>query len=222
MALLQQIVCVAGRALGDRGAELQAQCSRVGAIALDPNNADSYVRKGAVLLFAGRPEDALRMLEQALRLNPPYPPLYLWSLGWAYSLTGRYTEAVATLQEFISRSPSHLGGHLYLALSYVQQWACQQSADAQTLAQAVAAAQRVLALNDAYFGGHLILGYVYLWQKQYEQALTEMERAIALDPNVAESYAGLAETLSHVGRSEEPCGWESRRCASSPVLRTGT
>ena len=34
-----------------------------------------------------------------------------------------------------------------------------------------------------------LLGYVYLWQKQYEQALAEMERAVALDPNEAGSYA---------------------------------
>jgi tetratricopeptide (TPR) repeat protein len=173
------------------------------ATALDPNNADSYRMRAGMLNFAGRPEDALQMLEQAMRLNPHYPPMYLWTLGWAYSLTGRYTEAIATLQDFISRSPNHQVGHLYLALSYVQQWASQQSADAQTLAQALAAAQRVLALNDAYFGGHLVLGYVYLWQKQYEQARAEMERAIALDPNLASNYAGLAEVLSYMGRSEE-------------------
>ena len=47
------------------------------------------------------------------------------------------------------------------------------------------------------------MGYVYLWQKQYEQAIAEMERAIALDPNEADGYAFLAETLSRVGRPEE-------------------
>jgi tetratricopeptide (TPR) repeat protein len=40
------------------------------AIALDPNNADSYERQAAVLNFAGRPEDALRMVEQAMRRKP--------------------------------------------------------------------------------------------------------------------------------------------------------
>src|SRR5713226_5569686 len=65
------------------------------AIALDPNNADSYAFQEDVLNFAGRPEEALRMMEQAMRLNPHYPPFYLGDLGWTYSLTGRYTEAVA-------------------------------------------------------------------------------------------------------------------------------
>jgi TolB-like protein/predicted Zn-dependent protease len=173
------------------------------AIALDPNNADSYAFQAEALNLAGRPEEALRRVEQAMRLNPRYPPFYLFESGVAYRLTGRYAEAVAALKEFISRSPTHLNAHTNLAGSYVQQWVSQQSADPRTLAQALAAAQRCIALNDAFPPGHSILGYVYLLQKQYEPALAEMERAAALDPNVAGGYAILAEALSLVGRSEE-------------------
>jgi adenylate cyclase len=64
-------------------------------IALDPNNADLYARQANVLNFAGRPEEALRMLVQAMRLHPHYPPVYSFELGQAYRLTGRYTEAIA-------------------------------------------------------------------------------------------------------------------------------
>ena len=39
------------------------------------------------------------MVEQAMRLNPRYPPWYLFQLGWAYRMTGRYAEAIATLKE---------------------------------------------------------------------------------------------------------------------------
>jgi TolB-like protein/Flp pilus assembly protein TadD len=173
------------------------------AIALDPNNADSYAAQADALYFAGRPEAMLRMIEQAMRLNPHYPPWYLEVLGMAYCLTGRYTEAIATLKEAISRNPNHLGAHWDLTLSYMWQWASQQSADAQTLAQALAAAQRVLALNDAAPWGYTLLGDVYLWQKQYDQALAEMERAVALAPTDAGSYAALAVVLSSMGRTEE-------------------
>jgi tetratricopeptide (TPR) repeat protein len=173
------------------------------ALALDPNNADSYAVQGEVLNYAGRPEEALRMMERAMRLNPHYPPPYLYELGWAYLFTGRYAEAIVMLKEDISRSPSNLLAHPLLVWSYLLQWADQQSADAQTLAQALAAAQRVITLSDSFHAGHQVLGTVYLWQKQYEPAIAEMERAIALDPNMANGYAGLAETLSRVGRSEE-------------------
>jgi Flp pilus assembly protein TadD len=46
------------------------------AIALDPNNADSYAWQADVLNLAGRPEDARGRVEQAMRLNPRYPPFY--------------------------------------------------------------------------------------------------------------------------------------------------
>ncbi len=196
----------------------QAMAEGERAIALDPNNADSYAWQAHGLNFAGRPEEALRMVEQAMRLNPRYPPYYLFRLGWAYRLSGRYAEAVATLKELINRSPNFLPAHQNLALSYVQQWAFQQNPDAQTLEQAVAAVQRALALNDASPLGHRILGYVYLWQKQYEQAIAEMERAITLDPNDALGYAGLAETLSRVGRSEEALRMVEQAMRRKPVI----
>ncbi len=36
------------------------------------------------------------------------------------------------------------------------------------------------------------LGYIYLYQQQYDQALAEMERAVAIAPTEAESYAAPA------------------------------
>ena len=87
----------------------------------------------------------------------------------------------------------------------------------QTLEQALKAAQRAIALNDSFPLAHMVLGHVYLWQKQYEQAVAEMERAIALDPNSGDGYAVLAEGLSRVGRSEEALRWWSRRCVTNPA-----
>jgi len=62
------------------------------------------------------------------------------------------------------------------------------------------------------------LGSVYLWQKQYEPALAEMERAIALDPNEALSYAWLAEVLSRVGRPEEAVGMAEQALRRKPYV----
>ncbi|HEV8714874.1 MAG TPA: tetratricopeptide repeat protein [Candidatus Binatia bacterium] len=88
------------------------------AIALDPNNADSYVWQAEALNFAGRPEEAVGMAEQALRLNPRSPPWYLFGLGWAYRLTGRYAEAIAPLKQYLTHYPNILGTHLTLAAVY--------------------------------------------------------------------------------------------------------
>jgi TolB-like protein/cytochrome c-type biogenesis protein CcmH/NrfG len=191
------------------------------AIALDPNHADSYTIQAGTLILMGRPDEALRLVEQAMRLNPHYPAWYFHILSAAYHFTGRPTEAVATAKEFLSRNPGHLYGYLGLALSYLWQWYFQQGADAQTLAQALAAAQRAIALNNSHSNSHVILGAVYLWQKQYEPAMAEMERAIALDPNNAYGYAGLAQVLSRVGRLNRTTGdWHRGALAdTSKVVR---
>ncbi|HEV8717773.1 MAG TPA: tetratricopeptide repeat protein [Candidatus Binatia bacterium] len=173
------------------------------AVALDPNDADSYAGQAHVLNFAGRPEEALQMVKQAMRLNPRCPPWYLVYVGLAYRMTGRYAEAIATLKEVISRDPNFIYAHNNLALSYLWQWIAQQSPAAQALEPAVAAGQRALALHDSLHWNHIVLGWIYLYQQQYDQALTEMERAVALAPTEAESYAGLAEVLSYVGRAED-------------------
>jgi tetratricopeptide (TPR) repeat protein len=61
------------------------------------------------------------MVAQAMRLNPRYPSLYLFTLGEAYFWTGRYAEAITALKEAASRSPDFLYTPFFLALSYVEQ-----------------------------------------------------------------------------------------------------
>ncbi|MGE0824319.1 MAG: tetratricopeptide repeat protein [Candidatus Binatia bacterium] len=173
------------------------------AIALDLNNADSYVRQAQVLIGVGRSEEALGAVQHAVRLNPRTPGWYSDSFGVASFLTGRYAQAISTFKSLLARNPNLLPAYPVLSASYVAQWLFQQEEDDELLEQALAAAQRALTLNDAYSLGHQVLGVVYLCQKQYAQAVAELERAVALAPNDADRYAWLAQVLSRVGRSEE-------------------
>src|SRR5262249_61156560 len=91
------------------------------AIALDPNNADGYALQAGVLLFASRSEDAVRAIEQAMRLNPYYPAWYLQQLGNAYQQTGRYEEALAAYKQLLVRNPNFLCAYPNLAFSYLAQ-----------------------------------------------------------------------------------------------------
>jgi tetratricopeptide (TPR) repeat protein len=93
-----------------------------------------------------------------MRLNPRYPPWYLFEVGWAYRMTGRYAEAIATLKEVISRNPNFLPALSQLAVSYQLQWLAQQSPATQRLEPAEAAIQRALALNDSWHWSHINLG----------------------------------------------------------------
>src|SRR5262249_40196638 len=88
------------------------------AIALDPNDADSYAWLGAILDLAGRPEEVMGLIEQAMRLNPHYPLLYVFVLGHSYYLMGRYEEAIAAYKKALTRNPNLLEAHFNLAVVY--------------------------------------------------------------------------------------------------------
>jgi len=66
----------------------------------------------------GRPEEALRMVEQALRRPPFEADLHLNSVGTAYYLAGKSEEAAASLKQYLTHHPNVLGTHLTLAAVY--------------------------------------------------------------------------------------------------------
>ena len=88
------------------------------AIALSPNYADHLAGLGYILNFSGRPEEAIGLVKNAMRLNPMYPAYYLWELGHSYFLTGRYEEAIETLKRVLDRNSDFMPAHVFLAASY--------------------------------------------------------------------------------------------------------
>ena len=87
-------------------------------LALAPSDDVGYANLGFFLNYVGRSEEAIGLVKQAMRLNPRYPAYYSMVLGLAYYLTGRYEEAIPTLQDGISRSPKFLTPHVILAGVY--------------------------------------------------------------------------------------------------------
>jgi adenylate cyclase len=172
------------------------------AVALDPNSATSAAWLGEVLNYEGRPAEAIGWLEKAMRLDPRFPFWFAAQLGLAYRMAGRYAEAITAQKQALLHYQNE-APYTELAINYMQQWGAQLNQDPQTLAQALEAARHGVALNDSFWITHAALGSVYLWQKQYEQAIAEMKRAIVLYPNQAVCHAILAEVLSRMGRDDE-------------------
>ncbi|MGH8595189.1 MAG: tetratricopeptide repeat protein, partial [Gammaproteobacteria bacterium] len=90
------------------------------AIDLDPNSADALITLGEVLSFAGRANEGVPLVERAMRLNPQYPPAYLWALGQTYYFSGRTEEAIVAFNRVITRNPDHITAHLLLAVTYTE------------------------------------------------------------------------------------------------------
>jgi adenylate cyclase len=86
------------------------------AIAGDPNDAGGYIALANVLSFAGRANEALELVERAIRRNPHYPPHYLYQLGLAQFGMKRLDAAAVSLEKAIALNPDdHWSQRLLLA-----------------------------------------------------------------------------------------------------------
>ncbi len=72
------------------------------AMASDPNDADGYVALANALSFTGRASEALELVERAVRLNPHYPPHYLYQLGLAQFAMNRLDVAARSLERALT------------------------------------------------------------------------------------------------------------------------
>jgi adenylate cyclase len=93
------------------------------AIALGPNASKSYALLAETMYHAGGFEEAIALLEKAMRLSPHYPKWYLNTLAKSYTMVGRYEEAIAANNELLERSqkgePFAMWAHLGLAMTYM-------------------------------------------------------------------------------------------------------
>jgi adenylate cyclase len=89
------------------------------ALVLDPNCAGCYQWLATVQNYIGRPEEGIKLVEKALRLDPRNQVNSLMLLGWSYELMERYEEAIATLKKAITLNPNFFVAHLTLISAYV-------------------------------------------------------------------------------------------------------
>jgi TolB-like protein/Flp pilus assembly protein TadD len=65
---------------------------------LNPHNSDMLTSYGFALLWIGRTDEALRMIERGLEINPYAPPYYKAILSLACFVAGRYQEGLDALK----------------------------------------------------------------------------------------------------------------------------
>jgi len=68
------------------------------ALLLNPNDDRSVCAMGEILAFTGKPEEAVRWVREAMRLNPYHPERYWTHLGRALFHQGKHEEALAALE----------------------------------------------------------------------------------------------------------------------------
>ena len=115
-----------------------------------------------------------------------------------------FDQARQMYKKAIELDPMYAVAYAWMGWTYWMEWFYQLSDDSHLVEQAFAMEQQALALDDSLSLAHDVLGLVYLYRnKQYEQAIAEAKRAIALSPNFYSPYGVLAGSLIFAGRPAE-------------------
>jgi adenylate cyclase len=108
------------------------------------------------------------------------------------------------LEEAIALDPEYSGLYSLLAMTHLLDLYFQSSESPLTsLAQASKNIEKVLSIEAEDYVGHLALSQLYWARREPDKAIATLERAIAINPNGADAYAGLGHSFTLTGKPEE-------------------
>lgn len=160
---------------------------------VQPQHAHALHLLGVIAHQAGKPDLAIRLIEEALRHNDNIA-LFHANLGEIYRQAGRLDEALRHGERALALDPDLVAAHSNLGI------ACYDRGDYE---RAEACQRRALAL-DPYFAPALNnLGSICRARKQPDAAMDWYRRAIAANPRYVESLSNLGAVLLEEDRADE-------------------
>ena len=126
-------------------------------------------------------------------------------------------EAQRLLRRAIELDPRLAQAHAFLSYAIVLSMIYFESEpDEKRLHEAVAIARTAVELDDKDGLIRFIYGRGLLAQRDYADALAELEAAIDLNPSLSVSYCGLADSLAYEGRYREAIPFFEKAIRLSP------
>lgn len=217
---------LAGSALALSGDLPAAVESMQAAVAADPHSAETYYRLALVFIQGGRREEARNVISSGLEQLPASALLW-YGKGVTYLEWGKDEEVISCLDESLRLDPAQsdawsLMGELQAQIGDYDKAlkaygkALNPDADPET---SVKYAELLVRLERYDEAGKVLrerlrvspsmahvyrgLGRLYKAQHQYGHALENLQKAVELDPEDADSHFQLGETLRWLGRVDE-------------------
>jgi adenylate cyclase len=120
-------------------------------------------------------------------------------------------------EEAISRCPENPVGYARLSGVYLGDYQLSNTkSPRETLEKAYELAKKALAIDDSIPLAHIVLSFFYNYKREYDKAIAEGERAVALDPSGWNSYGACATALLMACRPEEAIPMYQKAIRLSP------
>jgi tetratricopeptide (TPR) repeat protein len=176
--------------------------------ALEPNTSEPLIAQGSALIRAGKAQDALPILEQAVARNANSADA-LAALGEAHYLAGNRTQAeenfAAALQTDAENGMALAGSAFVLA-------------DKHQFEKARARAQRAVETMPASSFAYTALGYVEAQSGRSAEGMAALRKAVEIDPKQGRAWGLLAEAQIRVARSAEDFARAAETLAKTDAL----
>jgi tetratricopeptide (TPR) repeat protein len=143
------------------------------AVTLYPNYLEAHLALGTAYMNTKQWDKADASLRRALKLSPKSAEIY-FALAELYRQQKKYPEAMREAQEGLKLDDKSWQGHLALGRIY---------ADQNDIAKAGPEVGRALEIKPDLAEGYLLAGNLYLKARQPENALTDFQEYLRLDPN---------------------------------------
>lgn len=160
-------------------------------LASEPANAEVLYALAILAQQMGRPDVAVRRLQEALSQRPDFIEARI-ALGNSYLALGQLDQAAGHLEQAVALDPELAEAHNSLGLLRQRQgW----------LEDAVTHYRRAIALRPGYAAAHNNLGTTCRELGRFDQAIGHYETAMGLEPN-PRTQANLAAMLERANRPE--------------------
>jgi tetratricopeptide (TPR) repeat protein len=150
------------------------------AIAFDSRNSDLYILRGGAYLDAGNAASAVKDFATAIDLAPRSARAYV-ARGFAYAKAEAYDDALNDFARAIELEPRNAKAFAYRA------WAYRQQQPELGLKEV----ERALKLDGASAEAHWARGEIHEAQGRGTLAVADLEKALALDPELKEAARAL-------------------------------
>ena len=163
------------------------------------------VARSIASTISGRVEAARR--DRAVRLSSTELKAHDLVLR-AKALTSKYArddneQALASAKRASDIDPTSARAHAQLAWNcFFNYMACWTENCEEALDNAFLSAQRAVVLDETDSFAHTVLGCVHLFRREYEEARSELEKAIDLNPNDPEARRYYGNFLGATGNVE--------------------
>ena len=176
-----------------QGRLLEAKAGYEKILQINPLHFGAQHFLGVVAFQMGSPEQAVKLIGEAIELNPNEPAAHV-NRGLGLIVLGKHDEALADFDRAITLKPDHVAAHQNRAISLH---------GLKRYADALAGFDKAIHLRPDNAQIHYNKGKTFGEMNEFEKALQSFDRAVALQPGYAEAHSNRGNALAGLNRLED-------------------